>query len=510
MPRLPRASGILLHPTSLPGPYGIGEIGSAAHHFLDLLRDAGQSLWQVLPLTPTGYGASPYASPSAFAGNPLLIALDPLLEGGLLHEEDMADLRALPRAEVDFVELEPRKRRALRTAFQRFHALGVGESSQQFEAFREHEAAWLDDYTLFAALHAAFGRPWSDWEPALRDREGSALEAARNAQAEAVDFEAWLQYVFAEQWGALRGHARSNGVRLVGDIPIFVALDSADVWAHRAQFKLDPLGRPTVVAGVPPDYFSRTGQLWGNPLYDWQAVAADEYRWWVARFRQLLRDVDIVRIDHFRGFQAAWEVPASAETAERGRWVPGPGAALFRALEQAFDQPVPIMAEDLGLITPEVRALLAELGYPGMKVLQFAFGGGPDNLYLPHNFTEPNCVVYTGTHDNDTTRGWYASAQEHERDFARRYLAASGDDIAWDCIRAALASVADTAILPLQDVLDLGSEARMNVPGSAERNWAWRVTEERMEDLPVDRLRDLTYLYGRLADPQPVAGSGAC
>lgn len=510
MPRLPRASGILLHPTSLPGSYGIGEIGPAAHRFLDLLQAAGQCVWQVLPLTPTGYGASPYASPSAFAGNPLLIALEPLLEGGLLRDADVADLRTLPRAEVDFAEVEPRKRRALRTAFEQFQAHGQPEQRRLFEAFREQEAAWLQDYTLFAALHAAFGTPWTDWEPALRDREGSALETARTAHAATVDFEAWLQYLFAEQWGALRDHARSNGVRLVGDIPIFVALDSADVWAHRSLFKLDPLGRPTVLAGVPPDYFSRTGQLWGNPLYDWQAVAADGYQWWIARFRQLLRDVDIVRIDHFRGFQAAWEVPAGSETAEQGEWVPGPGAALFRALERAFDQPVPIMAEDLGLITPEVRALLAELGYPGMKVLQFAFGGGTDNLYLPHNFTEPNCVVYTGTHDNDTTRGWYAAAQERERDFARRYLAVSGQDIAWDCIRAALASVADTAILPLQDVLDLGPDARMNVPGSAERNWVWRVTEEQMSALPAERLRELTCLYGRLPVPERAAGSDAC
>ena len=497
VPRLPRASGVLAHPTSLPGPYGIGDLGASARALLEFLARAGQRLWQVLPLTPTGHGDSPYAAPSAFAGNPLLIAPDPLAERGLLDPSDLHALASLPAERVDYGRLVPLKHRALRRAFERFRREGDPSMQARFGAFQRGEAGWLDDFVLFAAIRESTGAMWTEWDPPLRDREPGALHAARARLADAAEGHAFAQFLFFDQWAAVRSHAREQGIRIVGDIPIFVALDSADVWAHPELFKLDDRRQPTVVAGVPPDYFSQSGQLWGNPLYNWEAVAAQGYRWWIRRFQHLLRLVDVVRIDHFRGFAAAWEVPAGAETAVHGRWVPGPGADLFRALEAAPGGPAPIIAEDLGTITEDVRALLAELGYPGMKVLQFAFGGQPDNPYLPHTFDDPNCVVYTGTHDNDTTRGWYASAPEPERDFVRRYLGTSGADITWDFIRLALASVADAAVIPLQDVLDLGSEARMNVPGAAEGNWRWRATAQQLQPAIADRLRELTWLYAR-------------
>lgn len=501
MSRLPRASGVLAHPTSLPGRYGIGDLGPAAHAFLDFLAAARQQLWQVMPLTPTGYGDSPYQSPSAFAGNPLLIDLEPLAAAGWLSADELAPLAALPREQVDFPRLIPLKQAALRRAFERFQAQADDASRARFAAFCQQEAAWLDDYTLFAALREATGVGWFAWDPPLRDRALEALRRARETLRDAIGYHAFGQWLFFEQWDALRAAAHERGLRVFGDLPIFVAYDSADVWAHRELFKLDAQGRPTVVAGVPPDFFSATGQLWGNPLYRWDALAATGYRWWVERFRQTLRLVDIVRVDHFRGFEAAWEVPAGAETAVDGQWVPGPGAALFRAVGAALGEPAPIVAEDLGLITPEVRALLAELGYPGMKVLQFAFDSGPSNLYLPHNYDDPNYVVYTGTHDNDTTRGWYDSLGEGTRDFVRRYLGTSGADIAWDLVRLALASIADTAIVPLQDLLDLGSEARMNRPGAPEGNWRWRVLAEQLTPAVAARLAELTWLYGRTREP---------
>jgi 4-alpha-glucanotransferase len=331
----------------------------------------------------------------------------------------------------------------------------------------------------------------------LRDRESGALEQARGQLQARIDFFVFCQWLFAEQWAAVRTRANQLGIQVIGDIPIFVAHDSADVWAHRGLFKLDADGQPTVVAGVPPDYFSATGQLWGNPLYAWDAVAADGYRWWIARFRHLLELVDLVRIDHFRGFQAAWEVPAAASTAVNGTWVPGPGMAVFEAMRQALGGEVPVIAEDLGLITDAVRDLLRASGFPGMKVLQFAFGGGPDNLYLPHNYADPNCIVYTGTHDNDTTRGWFASASEDERDVVLRYLGTDGTQIACDLIRLAHGSIARAAIVPLQDVLDLGSAARMNTPGAIEANWAWRVPPGGLDPACADRMARLTTTFGR-------------
>jgi 4-alpha-glucanotransferase len=484
----------LLHPTSLPSRFGIGDLGPAAFAFLDYLAAARQTLWQVLPLGPTGYGDSPYSSPSAFAGNPLLIALEPLVEQGLLRDADLSALGELAVDHVDFGELVPLKRNALEAAYHRGHA-GLRE---ELEEFRTSHAEWLDDYSLFAALKDELAQPWTDWDPDLRSRQPAALDSARKRLRDRVDFHTFCQYLFFDQWAAVRRRAAELQIAIVGDIPVFVAHDSADVWAHQHIFKLGTTGQPLVVAGVPPDYFSATGQLWGNPLYDWEAIARERFRWWIARFRHLLEEVDVVRIDHFRGFEAAWEVPFGNADAVHGRWVRGPGAAVFRAIANAIGggQP-PVVAEDLGLITDEVRALLRQTAFPGMKVLQFAFGGGSDNPYLPHNYVDPNCLVYTGTHDNDTTRGWFASLSDDERLRVRRYVGTDGSHIAEDLMRLALSSIARTAIVPLQDVLDLGSEARMNTPGQPEGNWAWRVQAAQLTEDRSECLAELTTLYGR-------------
>ncbi len=489
-----RRSGVLLHPTSLPSRFGIGDFGPAAFGFLDYLASARQTLWQVLPLGPTGFGDSPYSSPSAFAGNPLLIALDPLVEQGFLHESELADLAGLPADRVDFGRLVPLKLAALELAFQRARSQLAAPLSE----FRARHADWLHDHALFAALKDDLRAPWTEWDPALRARDAAALAPARERLDERLAFHVFCQYLFFHQLTALRARATELGIHIIGDIPVFVAHDSADVWAHQGLFKLDASGQPTVVAGVPPDYFSSTGQLWGNPLYDWGAIAAQDYAWWVERFHHLLDEVDIVRIDHFRGFEAAWEVPAHEATAVNGQWMPGPGHAVFQAIAASLgvDEP-PIIAEDLGLITDEVRALLKATGFPGMKVLQFAFGGGSDNPYLPHNYVDPNCVVYTGTHDNDTTRGWFGSISDAERASVIRYLHSDTDHIAQDLMRAALGSTARIAIIPLQDVLDLGSEARFNTPGAPEGNWTWRVRSDQLTPERAACLADLTSLFGR-------------
>ncbi len=487
-----RRSGVLLHPTSLPSRYVIGDLGPAAAGFLNYVASAKQTLWQVLPLGPTGFGDSPYASPSAFAGNPLLIAPEPLVDGGLLETADLEPLAALPKDRVDFGQLLPLKRALLEKAFSR----RPDHMASRIDAFHRAQAEWLDDYALFTALTEKYGY-WPDWPSPLRDREWSALDRARAELESQIAFHVFSQFLFFEQWHFLRARANQLGISIVGDIPIFVAHDSADVWAHRHLFKLDESGHRLVVAGVPPDYFSATGQLWGNPLYNWKAMAEDGYAWWLARIRHLMDMVDVVRVDHFRGFEAAWEVPAEAETAVEGEWVKGPGIGLFEAIDRGLGSHVPIIAEDLGLITDEVRALLAQSGFPGMKVLQFAFGGGSDNPYLPHNFKSPNCVVYTGTHDNDTTLGWYSSASEEERAGVAQYLGAEPSDIPFDLMRLALSSTANTAIVPLQDVLGLGSEARMNVPGSMGTSWTWRVQADQLDPACADRLAELTETYGR-------------
>jgi 4-alpha-glucanotransferase len=489
-----RRSGVLLHPTSLPGDYGIGDLGPSAFAFLQYLADAGQSLWQVLPLNPTGYGDSPYASPSAFAGNVLLVSPELLVGQGLLVESDLTEFAGLSREHVDFPSLLPLKTRLLRTAFER----GRDALRPRLDAFRTAQAAWIEDFALFSALKDELGNAWTEWEGPLRHRHADALARARDQLAERIEYYAFCQLLFADQWAAVRARAQSLGIGIIGDIPIFVAHDSSDVWANQHLFKLDDRGLPVVVAGVPPDYFSATGQRWGNPLYDWDAMAREGYRWWIERFRQLLASVNLVRIDHFRGFEAAWEVDAAASTAIDGTWVKGPGDAVFKAIAASLGggQP-PVIAEDLGMITDDVRTLLDSTRFPGMKVLQFAFGGGPDNPYLPHNYRDPNCVVYTGTHDNDTSRGWFANAPAPEQESVRRYLGTPGSDIAADLIRVALASTANTAILPLQDLLDLDSDARMNTPGAAESNWTWRFRADQLDARHAASLAELTTTYGR-------------
>jgi len=494
-----RRSGVLLHPSSLPSRFGIGDLGPAASDYLRFLAQARQSLWQVLPLGPTGFGDSPYASPSAFAGNPLLISPQPLLDQGLLLEDEVAELADLPADRVDYGRLVPLKSQLLKTAFDR----GRDTLRPRLEDFRQAHHAWLEDFALFSALKDELGGAWTDWEPGLRGRDADALTRARRELADRLEYVVFGQFLFAEQWAAVRAEAGALGIVIVGDIPIFVAHDSADVWSNQHLFKLDETGQPIVVAGVPPDYFSAAGQLWGNPLYDWEAMARDGYGWWIARFRHLLELVDLVRIDHFRGFESAWEVPAGATTAVGGAWVKGPGSEPFEAIRAGLGggQP-PVIAEDLGIITDEVRALLKAIGFPGMKLLQFAFGDGAENPYLPHNYSDPNCVVYTGTHDNDSTRGWFANASETERASVLRYLGTDGSHITRDLIRLALSSTANTAIVPLQDVLDLGSETRMNTPGSPESNWVWRVRADQLDLEYADCLAELTSTYGRSQSDQ--------
>jgi 4-alpha-glucanotransferase len=490
-----RASGLLLHPTSLPGPYGSGEFGPEARQFVNFLAGAGQHYWQVLPLGPTGYGDSPYQSFSAFAGNPLLISTDALAQDGLLDECDLAGMPAFPCDRADFGVVIPWKQQLLRRAYARFTA------ADGWSRLGGWHAPWLDDYALFMALKDAHdGATWNRWDQALVARDPAALARVRADLAEDIGYYRFCQFCFFQQWSALKQEAHTRGVRVLGDLPIFVAYDSADVWAHQHLFFLDAAGQPTVVAGVPPDYFSATGQLWGNPLYRWPVMARDHYRWWIERLRMALTLYDYVRIDHFRGFEAYWEIPAGEPTAIHGQWVPGPGADFFAALrDQLGDEfgGLPIIAEDLGLITPAVRALRDQFQLPGMKVLQFA-PSGPDNEYLPHNYT-PNCLVYTGTHDNDTTRGWWGAASRAERAFVQQYLGhrVSGQTIAWEFIRLALSSVARLAIVPLQDVLNLSSAGRMNIPGREAGNWGWRYQARDLTPRLQQRLRALAELYAR-------------
>ena len=486
-----RVSGILLHPTSLPGHYGIGELGTEARQFLDFLVAAGQKRWQVLPLGPTSYGDSPYQSFSAFAGNPLLISTERLLADGLLLAADLDDLPAFPEGEVDYGWVITYKQTLLRRAYRQ------AKEQQDDAAKPAWDAPWLDDYALFMALKDRHdGAVWGAWESALVRRESAALAKARAELSDEIGFYRFCQERFFADWRDLKRAANERGIAIVGDLPIFVAYDSVDVWTHQELFFLDDAARPTSVAGVPPDYFSETGQLWGNPLYRWDVMARDGYAWWVERLRTSLTLFDLVRIDHFRGFAAYWEIPAHEPTAINGRWVPGPGAAFFEAVREQLGE-LPIIAEDLGLITEDVLALRDHFAFPGMKVLQFA-PSAPDNVYLPHHY-EPNCVVYTGTHDNDTTRGWWSAANPDERDFLARYLGQRPADetIAWLLIRLAFSSVAQTAIVPLQDVLGLGSEARMNTPGTGGGNWAWRYDPARLTPTLQERLRDLTQLYSR-------------
>jgi 4-alpha-glucanotransferase len=494
--RVNRVSGVLAHPTSFPGPHGIGDLGETAYRFVDWLVVAGQRLWQLMPLGPTGYGDSPYAALSAFAGNPLLISLDRLVGEGLLEADDLQGLPELHQWEVEYGPVIDLKVPLLRRAFDRFRAGAAADHRPAFEAFRDQHAGWLDDFGLFLALKSEHeAQPWTTWEAPIRLRETGAIAEARQRLAGEIQYHQFVQFQFYRQWADLRRYANERDVRIVGDVPIFVAHDSADVWANRHLFKLDEEGDPRVVAGVPPDYFSATGQLWGNPVYDWDAAAAAGYAWWIARMRAVLTQVDVVRIDHFRGFAAAWVVPAGDDTAAGGRWERGPERAFFDALRDAVGD-VTIIVEDLGLITSDVIALRDELGLPGMNVLQFAFGDDPDNAYLPHNHVR-NSVVYSATHDNQTTVGWFQGLVERDRQAVQRYIGTDGSDIAWDMIRLALSSVADTAILALQDVMRLGDEARMNTPGRPWGNWSWRYLPHQLHDGLAAGLGELTTAYGR-------------
>jgi 4-alpha-glucanotransferase len=493
-----RQSGVLLHPTSLPGNWGIGDLGPAARHFVDFLAEARQTFWQVLPLGPTGYGDSPYQCFSAFAGNPLLLSPDRLREQGLLAAGDLADAATagLRADSVDYGAVYHWKSRLLQRCTANFRAQPEHPLRPAFAEFCRVQADWLADYALFMALKTEHGgAAWRSWAPELRRREPQALQAARVRLQAAIEHEQLVQFLFAEQWASVKTYAAARGIQIIGDAPIFVAYDSADVWAHPELFYLNPDGTPTVVAGVPPDYFSATGQLWGNPLYNWSVMAAADYAWWVARIRRNLEQFDLLRLDHFRGFEAYWEVPGDAVTAVDGRWVAGPGAALFTALEHALG-PLPIIAEDLGLITPEVDALRRQFNFPGMKVLHFAFGGDADNVYLPHNY-EATTVVYSGTHDNDTTVGWFASLEAATRTHVQTYLGRDGSDIAWDLLRLAQQSVAATAIVPLQDLLRLDGSARMNTPGQAAGNWSWRFSAAQLNHGLAGGLAMLTEVYGR-------------
>jgi 4-alpha-glucanotransferase len=496
-----RAAGILLHPTCLPGPSPIGDLGPGADDFVSWLADAGQSYWQVLPLGPVGESGSPYDSRSAFAGNPLLISIERLVDEGLTNEHPA---HAEDHGTIDFRSLSRKREIVLRDIWNRGVKALPQSVRSRHEAFLCEPAVgdWLDDWVLYAALKSELGdEPWNRWPMPLRMRERNALTDARTRLAEEMDFQRFVQFLFFDHWSTLRRNARERGIRIVGDLAIYVALDSADVWAHQEIFDLDAEGQPREVAGVPPDYFAATGQRWGNPLYRWDRLADSGFDWWIARLGWNLRQSDLVRLDHFRGFAAFWAIPADQETAVNGYWRPGPGLDLFIAAERALG-PLPLIAEDLGVITEDVTALRKAAGFPGMRVLQFGFDEGPSD-HRPHSLP-PDTVVYTGTHDNATTRGWFDELDDSTRQRVLDYVGGSAEEISWSLVRAAFTSIAETAIAPLQDVLGLDNSARLNRPGVAEDQWTWRVP-----DMPgprtAARLRRLTFITDRL----PPASRGA-
>lgn len=523
-----RKSGILLHPSSLPSAFGVGDFGQAAYTFLDRLAEAKQTLWQILPLVPTDAGGSPYSSASAFAGNPLLISPELLLEEGLLSEADLQNASVPPAARVDYEKAAAVKLPLLEKAFQAFQQK---KAPADYAAFQVENAYWLADYALYTALKQHFlsvrateeategfdlfceecaglslpteklheyydNVSWVSFPRGLKRRNALSLKKWRRQLAPAIEKEIFLQYIFQKQWQAVKAYANEKGISVIGDAPIFVSYDSADVWAHQKLFRLDSKGFPTCVTGVPPDYFSETGQLWGNPHYAWREHEKTGFAWWLSRIQKNLQDVDILRIDHFRGFSACWEVAFGAENARGGKWASAPGEAFFTLLKEKLGEPLPLIAEDLGIITDEVAALRDFAGLPGMRILQFAFGQEKNNPYLPHCY-DKNTVVYTGTHDNDTTNGWYQAATEQEKDHYRRYLNVDGSNAAWDFIRLALSSPADTAILPLQDVLSLGTEHRMNIPGTTRGNWGFTFSFDWWQEGFSEGLRYLSALFGR-------------
>ncbi|RLC98112.1 MAG: 4-alpha-glucanotransferase [Chloroflexota bacterium] len=490
-----RSSGILLHPTSLPGPYGIGDLGPQARNWVDFLSKSGTGLWQVLPLGPTGFGDSPYQCFSAIAGNPYLISPDDLVEEGLLHPNDLTNIPDFPSGSVDFGNVIYWKMDLLHKSYEQFRHAGKKIHKEAGKFYSEQEE-WLNDYALFMALKEFHGgKPWASWPAIYRDRDPEALELFKEDRSHAVHRQKFYQYLFYKQWNKLKEYANQQGIKIIGDIPIFIAHDSADAWTNRDLLYIGDDGQPTVVAGVPPDYFSETGQLWGNPLYRWDVHARDNYQWWIKRLKAVFSMVDIVRLDHFRGFANYWEIPAGEKTAINGRWVDGPGADFLTQVHAEFGK-LPIIAEDLGEISPEVYKLRDQFNLPGMKILVFAFDSGETNEFLPHHYPE-NCVVYTGTHDNDTAVGWFKRIGEGEKTFAQRYLQTSGEDIAWDLIKAAWSSKAVYAISPLQDLLNLDNQARMNYPGNPQGNWKWRFFETDLNDELKEKLHNVNSIFGR-------------
>jgi 4-alpha-glucanotransferase len=503
--KLPRSSGILLHPTSLPGRFGIGDLGEAAYRFVDFLAESGQSWWQVMPLGPTGYGDSPYQSFSAFAGNPLLLSVEWLASDGLIDEAALDEVPRFPNDRVDFGAVQEWKMGLLRVAYERFKESAPAEEHQRYVAFVEQNRYWLEDYALFIALKKHFNKPWNEWDADIRGYQPHAVAQWREQLANEVALERLLQYLFWKQWTSLKNYATAKRVGIIGDLPIFVAYDSADVWAHADLFYLDDAGNPTVVAGVPPDYFSETGQRWGNPLYRWDRLTQRGFDWWIARLQVAFQQFDVVRLDHFRGFEAYWEIPASEETAMNGRWVRAPGQALFSAVRHHLGD-VAIIAENLGLITPEVEALRKQFEFPGMRVLQFAFDGDPANPHLPHNY-RVNTVVYTGTHDNDTTLGWWETQSNDVQYEVLRYLGRHHLPplrMVPQLIRQSFRSIAAVAIVPMQDLLNLGSTSRMNTPGAASGNWAWRFEHQQLTGHLSRWLFEMTKLYGRTPDAMQI------
>ncbi len=506
--KFPRSSGVLLHPTSLPSSHGIGDFGPEAYHFVDFLHSAGQKLWQVLPLNPTGYGDSPFQCFSASAGNPLLISLENLAEQGLLSKADFQSAPKFPVEAVDYGAVAIFKYPLLYKAAKNFFAGAIGDRQREFDQFAQLHASWLNDFALFMAIKEEQNlREWTGWPDAIAAREHKEIRRKKEELAPVIEAQKFFQYVFFQQWQKLRAYGRERNIRIIGDVPIYVAHDSADVWANPEFFLLDQHGRPLKIAGVPPDYFSATGQCWGNPIYNWPLLKQTGFQWWVERLRSALHLYDFIRIDHFRGFEAYWEVPSDATTAVNGRWVKAPGAELFATLRKEFGG-LPIIAENLGVITPEVEALRHEFGLPGMAILQFAFGNDPQApTFKPHNYVH-DLVAYTGTHDNDTVVGWWTSSGKgdstrtaedviKEHDYARRYLGFTDEPVNWVLIRAILASVANTAIAPMQDILGLGSEARMNLPGVPSGYWKWRMKPGAATQAIATMLRELVKLYER-------------
>lgn len=491
-----RMSGILLHPSSLPGPDGIGDIGPEAYEWVNFLVQSGCNLWQVLPLGPTGYGDSPYQCFSAFAGNPYLINSTLLMDEGLLLLEDLQDRPDFSAEFVDFGPVIHWKLKLLDRAYKNFIQKQPEELTKKFKEFIHQEQDWLMDFALFMAIKEMNGGlSWENWDDGFRKRDRETLEKFQNQNKTLIESHMFKQFLFFTQWTGLKNYANDQGIKIIGDIPIFSSFDSSDAWSNPELFYFDEDLKPTVVAGVPPDYFSATGQLWGNPLYRWDVHKKDRYKWWLQRIKATLKLFDYIRLDHFRGFVNYWEVPAGNKTAEVGKWLPGPGADFFELMQNELGV-LPIIAEDLGEISPDVYMLRDQFNLPGMKICQFAFSGDPDDPFLPHNYPV-NCVAYTGTHDNDTALGWYLSAPEEEQDFCRRYLARSGENISWDLIRVIWSSVAKITIAPLQDFLGLGSEARMNYPGQASGNWRWRVLPHQINSDLAEKINELNFLYSR-------------